>query len=228
MMSQSARLELACKDSRVGINDNPIFVGRTLTEKLFDRFRLEVDQLRTRRRFRLTGVSAGPDWKVFGVPVITRKPGSVVTLGSGVVLVSRPEATALGISHRVILRAGPEARLVIGDNVGLSGSTICAVTSVTIGNRVLLGPDVIVTDSDGHSIAAEGRRSAGFPAGEESNAVVIGDDVFVGARTMVMKGAHIGAGSVIGAGSLVLGTIPPNSIAVGSPAKVVGTVPPKS
>jgi acetyltransferase-like isoleucine patch superfamily enzyme len=45
---------------------------------------------------------------------------------------------------------------------------------------------------------------------------------------MVMKGANIGAGSVIGAASVVLGTIPPNSIAAGTPAKVIGAVPPKS
>ena len=127
----------------------------------------------------------------------------------------------------MILRVGPQGRLTIGNDVGLSGSTICAVTSVTIGDRVLLGSDVIITDSDGHSLAPEERRYGGFPDGAPNNAVVIGDDVFIGARSMVMKGANIGAGSVIGAASLVLGTIPPNSIAAGTPAKVLGKVPPK-
>ena len=216
------------QNGTVGLNDNPIFVGRPLSEKVFDRLRGEFDRLRTRRRFRLTGITVGEGWKVFGVPIITRKPGSEVILGERVTLVSRPAATAMGISHCVILRAGPQARLTIGNDVGLSGSTICAVTSVSIGDRVLLGSDVIVTDSDGHSLAPEERRYAGFPEGTPNNAVVIGDDVFIGARSMVMKGANIGAGSVIGAASVVLGTIPPNSIAAGTPAKVIGTVPAKS
>lgn len=54
--------------------------------------------------------------------------------------------------------------------------------------------------------------------------VTIGDNVFIGANTVVRKGVTIGEQSIIGAGSVVTKDIPPRSVAVGSPATVIGTV----
>ena len=89
---------------------------------------------------------------------------------------------------------------------------------IVIGDDVLFGPEVMVT-------AATYRHGDGQPvtaqAMDEAD-VVIGDDVWLGTRAVVLPGARIGAGSIIGAGALVRGTIPPFSIAVGTPARVVG------
>lgn len=52
--------------------------------------------------------------------------------------------------------------------------------------------------------------------------VRIGDDVWIGARVTILPGADIGNGSVIGAGSVVCGKIPPMAVAAGNPARVVG------
>jgi acetyltransferase-like isoleucine patch superfamily enzyme len=52
--------------------------------------------------------------------------------------------------------------------------------------------------------------------------ITIGDDVWIGANTVILDGADIGSGSVIGAGSLVAGALPPYSISFGVPAKVQG------
>lgn len=50
------------------------------------------------------------------------------------------------------------------------------------------------------------------------------DDAWLGARVIVLRGAHIGRGAVIGANSVVKGVIPPYTLAAGSPARVIRSV----
>lgn len=87
-----------------------------------------------------------------------------------------------------------------------------------IGADVLFGPDVLVT-------AAGYRFNDGQPVTEQAMDeadVVIGDDVWLGAKVIVLPGAVIGDGAVIAAGSVVRGEIPAMSIAAGVPARAVG------
>lgn len=91
---------------------------------------------------------------------------------------------------------------------------------ITIGARALLGPEVMVFDSDFHSLHPDERQS-GTPARAR---VLIGRNVFLGARTMVLKGVEIGDNSVIGAGSVVTRDVPPNVIAAGNPCVVIRTL----
>jgi acetyltransferase-like isoleucine patch superfamily enzyme len=57
----------------------------------------------------------------------------------------------------------------------------------------------------------------------QSKPIILEDDVWLGARVIVLKGVTIGQGAVIGAGSVVTRDIPPHSVAVGQPARVVKT-----
>lgn len=93
---------------------------------------------------------------------------------------------------------------------------------ITIGARCLFGTEVMVVDSNFHGLALE-VRSQPDPQPRET---VLEDDVFVGARAIVLKGARIGRGSVIAALSLVPPgfVAPPMSIVAGNPARVVGSV----
>lgn len=87
--------------------------------------------------------------------------------------------------------------------------------NLSIGNRVSIGPDVIViTDSSPNN----SRLIKIFPL--ISGNIVIGDDVWIGANVTILPNVTIGKCSVIGAGSVVAKSIPPFSIAVGVPAKV--------
>lgn len=89
---------------------------------------------------------------------------------------------------------------------------------VVIGDDVTLGPRAMVT-------AANYRFNDGQPVranAMDEKEIVIGDDVWIGAYAIVLPGARIGRGAIIGAGSVVTGTIPDWAIAVGSPARVVG------
>jgi len=116
----------------------------------------------------------------------------------------------------------PGARIEIGDDVGMSGASVCSAMSVTIGNRVMLGADAVVTDTDFHPVHAVPRRYVN--TGVQVAAVVIEDDVFVGMRAMVLKGSRIGKGSVVAAGAVVTTDVPPFSIVAGQPARVVGRI----
>jgi acetyltransferase-like isoleucine patch superfamily enzyme len=111
------------------------------------------------------------------------------------------------------LAAGPEGRIVIGDDAWLNtGVVIRAEREVKLGDRVGLGPYVCVSDSDVDDVAD------GEPG---PRPIVIGDDAWLAARVRVRGGAIIGQNAVIAAGADVVGEIPPNVIAGGAPARVL-------
>jgi acetyltransferase-like isoleucine patch superfamily enzyme len=103
---------------------------------------------------------------------------------------------------------GGHCSIWAGDSVG----------RITLGRHALLGPEVFIT-------ASNYRTEPGTPVMDQPKLerdVVIGDDVWLGARVMVVPGVEIGDGCIIGASSVVTRSIPPGSIAVGNPARVVG------
>ena len=178
-----------------------------------------------RRRLSVAGVEYGAGLRCHGLPIASVQAGSSIKIGDHVTLVSRSHYTALGVSHPVVLRTlTKDSTIVIGDHVGISGGSICAAVGVTIGSRTMLGADVLICDTDFHPIAPEGRRFAAIPVPLASDVVHIGNDVFVGAHSIVLKGVTIGDGAVIGAGSVVTTDVPARSIAAGVPARIVGSV----
>ena len=112
------------------------------------------------------------------------------------------------------------AEIVIGNNVGISGSTINATKSIKIGNNVLIGSGCLITDTDSHPIDWQDRINDNNEK-TASSPIVIEENVFIGARSIILKGVTIGMNSVIGSGSVVAKSIPANCIAGGNPAKVI-------
>ena len=158
-------------------------------------------------------------WLLRGRPTMIRRRGSTITIGERFTACSVPRFNSLGVFQKVYIRTcTPEAIITIGDNVGVSGCTISSHKKVTIGNNVLIGSGALITDSDAHSLDWVERRvgKCGMSA-----PVVIEDDVFVGARSIILKGVTIGRGAVIGAGAVVAMDVPPMSVVVGNPARVV-------
>ncbi len=119
-------------------------------------------------------------------------------------------------------------RLIIKDNVAVNDMVhIAATNSVEIGNNVLIASKVFISDHN-HGVYSGSFQSApSIPPNERpltsDLSVTIGDNVWIGESVSVLPGARIGDGCVIGANSVVVGEIPPNSIAVGIPAKVIRT-----
>lgn len=155
----------------------------------------------------------------FGVPLIRRARGSSITLGQGVEIRNGTWANVIGIDHRTCLSTRSKgAEIIIGNNVGISGGSIVAAKSIHIGDNVLIGANCLIVDNDFHPIDPEGRRYNNTNVGIKP--VIIEDNVFIGAKSIILKGSVIGKNSIIGAGSVVVGEIPPNSIAFGNPASV--------
>ena len=120
-----------------------------------------------------------------------------------------------GTTVRLEFVTGPRGSLHIGEGTYINyGTNISSLESLTIGINCNIGQYCIIMDADYHD--ADNHAKADIP-----DPVTIEDDVWIGARAIVMKGSHIGRGATIGANSVVRGTIPPYSIAAGNPARVI-------
>lgn len=108
-------------------------------------------------------------------------------------------------------------------NLGLKPIVYAEMSEVVIGNKVMFGPEVVVVGG-GHNVHVVGAFMADVreKTGNEDLGVIIEDDVWVGARALILRGVHVGRGAIVGAGAVVTKSVPPYSIVAGSPARVVG------
>jgi len=133
-----------------------------------------------------------------------------MSIGSGVVLRS--------VNVPVELHTGPAGTLTLGDQVRVNfGVSIAAESRITIGDRVRIGPYVMLADTDFHDLHVRSARAVARP-------LVIEDDVWIGARATVLKGVRIGRGAVVGAAAVVTRDVPPFTIVAGVPARRIGMV----
>lgn len=124
----------------------------------------------------------------------------------------------IGLNHRCIITTAREsASIHIGEKTGISSTTITSWKSVSIGKGCRIGANCVIMDGDFH--LDDPRTSA-------PKAIVIEDNVWLGANVVVMKGVHIGANSIIGMNSIVTKDIPSNIIAVGNPCKPIKEIKP--
>jgi acetyltransferase-like isoleucine patch superfamily enzyme len=159
-----------------------------------------------------------------GLPIITRAPGADITLGNAVRILSRVDSNPAGLPHPTILAAlAEESAIVIGEQTGISGASIVARSTITIGRHVLVGAGACIWDTDFHPLAPDQRQQ--HPTRDARSAPIrIDHDVFIGARAIILKGVTIGWGAVVGAGAVVTRDVAPCEIVAGNPASVVGSV----
>ena len=142
--------------------------------------------------------------------------------GDDVTINSSPKInpTSGGVQSSLITCAG--AVIKIGNNVGISHTAITATQSVEIGDDVLIGSNCMIADTDFHPLDADIRRECPNDLTKTKSAPIkIEKDVFIGARSIILKGVTIGEGSIVGAGSVVTKDIPANEIWAGNPAKFI-------
>lgn len=176
----------------------------------------------TRMQVRWSGVACDSSVTFLGQPIIALAPGGSISIGPQTTLISRSKYTALAVAHPVVLRLlRSGAKISIGAHVGLSGTSICSAMCVSIGDECLIGADVVITDTDFHALEPQGRRYERRPERIGAAPVHIGNNVFIGARAIILKGVSIGDNSVIGAGSVVTSDVPGGVIAAGNPCRVI-------
>ena len=160
---------------------------------------------------RCMGVKLGRGVLFNGPITIDRFKYSRIAIGDGVIFNSHRAFNPRGCQPCILQTATDFAEIEIGAGTGLSGVSIVSWQSVKIGRNVMIGAGTIIGDTDDHP-----ERLGTKPA-----PVVIGNNVFIGMHTLVLKGVTIGDNAVIGAGSVVNKDIPANCVAAGVPCKVV-------
>lgn len=173
-----------------------------------------------RAKLLASGVKIGKNTNIFNRTGISIHRGAKVSIGENFRFVSGDNFNPLSGRKEGVIYCASTGKIEIGDNSGASSACIWCVNNIKIGNHVKLGADVILLDNDAHNLNYLNRRdSAGDIA--VSAPIEIGDDVLIGARTIVLKGVKIGARSIIGAGSVVAKDIPEDCIAAGNPCRVI-------
>lgn len=144
----------------------------------------------------------GKDYKFYGLPKILKARGSQIMIGNNFENRNLWYSNPIGINHPTIIctwRKG--ARIVIGDNVGISGGCIVSAREVEVGEGTLIGANTIIIDTDFHPIKSNNRR---YDVKDiKSKPIKIGKNVFIGTGCIILKGARIKNNSVISAGSVI-------------------------
>lgn len=172
---------------------------------------------------RLNGVKFGKKLKLIGWPFVFRFPKAKIVLGNNVRINSNFWSNLLGLHQRTIIVAKRGAQIKIGDKVGISGVSIYAHDSIEIGNDTLIGANVKIIDNDFHPVDPVARKNNDNSKIGHAP-VVIGENVFIGMNSIVLKGTKIGNNCVVGAGSVVHGEFPDNSIIAGNPARIIKVI----
>lgn len=162
-----------------------------------------------------------------GRPLIDIREGARLVIGKNVTFTSRNRGYHINLHSPVKLFADrPGAEIVVGDNSRIHGSCLHASKSIVIGRNCLVAANCQIIDESGHSLS--------FPDVENrintrgiSRPVVIEDNVWIGANSLILPGVTIGYGSVVAAGSVVTKSIPPMVVAGGNPARVIKDFSPK-
>jgi len=153
-----------------------------------------------------------------GVPILDLSSECTVKFGSGLIMINLPQYATLGKSNKCKFVVSKNAKLILGNNIGMSNVVIVATKSIVMGNNIMIGGGVTVVDSDFHSLNPSHWHTNEDEKNMVSLPVIIKDNVFIGMDSIILKGVTIGFNSIIAAGSVVTKSIPDNEIWGGNPA----------
>lgn len=158
---------------------------------------------------------------ISGKPILDIREGSSLHIDSGVTLNSKNDGYHINMHSPVKLFADrPGAEIRIGKKTRIHGTCIHAYQSVIIGCNCLIAANCQILDGNGHDMSFASVENRINTTGA-SKPVVVEDNVWIGANSIVLPGVTIGHGSVISANSVVTKDIPPMVVAGGNPAVVI-------
>ncbi|MGL5964307.1 MAG: acyltransferase [Cetobacterium sp.] len=134
-----------------------------------------------------------------------------------------------GNNNRVLIKKGCDLKnlkifmedsdslVIIGEESTCSGAKILSQEGkkVILGKKCMLSYDIEIRNSDSHKIFSK-RTNERINHAKD---IIIEDNVWLGMRSVILKGSHIGEGSIVAAGSIVAGDVENNSIVVGIPSR---------
>ena len=159
----------------------------------------------------LSGVTEyGHGVRTLGAPNIENS--GTIRIGDGTLLRSVNVPVELACAAGALLEIGRDVRLNYGVSIGVQ-------KHVRIGDRVRLGPYVMIIDTEFHD--AYDREKMPDP-----RPVIVEDDAWIGAKSSIMPGVTIGRGAIVGVGSVVSADVAPFTVVVGNPARTVRKLDP--
>lgn len=173
-------------------------------------------------KFSLNGVEFERDFIGYGIPVVNVSAKGKMSIGNRFMFNSGKYYNMVGRQQPCYFIVADHAHLNIGNNVGLSSVAIVCHNYVEIGDNVKIGGNVVIYDTDFHSLDARYRNS--YPeqlVGVRTRPVIIQEGAFIGAHSTILKGVTIGRNAIIGAGSVVNTSVPDGQIWMGNPAKYI-------
>jgi acetyltransferase-like isoleucine patch superfamily enzyme len=152
--------------------------------------------------------------KLRGGKVIIKNKGKII-LGDNVCLNSHPGGDIYKTGLCTYLDS---AEIRIGNNCILNGTMIHATNKVVIGDNCMFA-SAIILDNNSHNLSIDPTiRRTGKIA---DSPVTIGNNVWVGMHSIILKGVHIGDNAVVAAGSIVTHDVPSNVLVGGNPARPI-------
>lgn len=173
--------------------------------------------------FRLNGVKYGKRLSVRGrVYSFFHYDTGKIIIGDDVQINSAPWANPIGTGDKTYFQIFDNAKLIMGNRCGISNSAFTCMSEIVLGDDVLIGSGCRIYDTDFHALNYLERRLGSDKNAEIRSAPIhIGEGSFIGAGCMILKGVTIGKHSIVGAGSVVTKDIPDDEIWAGNPARFI-------
>ncbi len=163
-------------------------------------------------------ISLDSKFKSQGIPKLYINRLSIVEIGNDFKINNTTSSNPIGRTSKCLFVVREKSRLIIGNNVGMSGTTIVCTKEIKIGDNVKIGGNVCIYDTDFHSLNHENRKnSISDKLDTKKEKVHISNNVFIGAHSTILKGVSIGENSIIGACSVVTKSVPANEVWGGNP-----------
>jgi len=160
-----------------------------------------------------------------GLPIIDIHPTAKVQIGDDFTMNSGNNFNRIGRQQKSMLVVGINASLSIGNNVKISSTAIVSYNSIIIADNVMMGGNVVIYDTDFHSLNHEHRTASesdwALNVTDGSKPVIIEKNVFIGAHSTILKGVTIGENSIIAACSVITKSVGANEIWGGNPARLL-------
>lgn len=166
---------------------------------------------------KIMSVSIGVNYSIKGIPYI-RNEGKI-TIGANFRANSGKNNNPIGGDTILRVITKPGAQLNIGNNVGISNSTLFCTQKIVIEDSVLIGGGCRIWDTDFHSIdpiIRANKEDEGI-----SKPIIIKKNAFIGGGSVILKGVTIGENSIIATGSVLTKIVPKNQLWGGNPAKFI-------
>jgi acetyltransferase-like isoleucine patch superfamily enzyme len=155
------------------------------------------------------------------LPFIKKNKKAQIIIGKNTLINSSNIGYHLNMFTKCKIYADRKNALIkIGENCRIHGTCIHAYNKIEIGNNCLIAANTQIIDGNGHQLLMD-NPSERIHSTDEGNPIIIEDNVWIATNVIVLGGTRIGKGTVISAGSIVKGIVPPNSIYGGNPGKIL-------